>query len=249
VAPALKTVAQRLAAASDDDVERLIAVVRWLADHPDSGLSARQLPVEGVDTKWLERRRRLVDPLVEALSGRPGLGLAREPQRFRVRLLDDAMACPLRDFTASPAELAALELTPDWVIVCENLASVLSLGPLPGCVAVHGLGQDVVELGPVPWIAAARVLYWGDLDSHGFRILAQARKTWPQTESILMDEATLERFLPLAVPEPVPHKGPIGYLTAAEGAALSRLRQGDLRLEQERVGRAYADQAIRRRIS
>ncbi|MDR1077537.1 MAG: DUF2220 domain-containing protein, partial [Propionibacteriaceae bacterium] len=136
----------------------------------------------------------------------------------------------------------------DWVIVCENLASVVNLGPLPGCVAVHGLGHDVGELGPVPWIRSARVLYWGDLDSHGFRILAQARQTWPQTESILMDEATLDRFSWLAVPEPKPHRSPIGYLTAAERAALARLREGGLRLEQERVEWTWAWRVIKHKI-
>ncbi|MDR1213826.1 MAG: DUF2220 family protein [Propionibacteriaceae bacterium] len=248
VTPTLKTVCSRLATTSQDDVERLLKVVIWLSEHPDSGLAVRQLPVEGVDTKWLERRRGLVDPLVAAVSGRTGLGLAKESGRFRVRLLDQAISCPLRDFTASPAELAALDITPRWVIVCENLTCVVGLGPLPGSVAVHGLGLDVVELASVPWIEAAQILYWGDIDSHGFRILAQARKTWPQTESILMDEATLDRFSPLAVTEPAPYKSPIGYLNASERATLTRLSQGDLRLEQERVEWTYAWSAIQRRV-
>jgi hypothetical protein len=42
-----------MAAAGEADFERLLGVLRWLGDHPDSHLFIRQLPIPGVDSKWI----------------------------------------------------------------------------------------------------------------------------------------------------------------------------------------------------
>ncbi len=223
--------------------DRLVAVVTWFLDNPASGLLARQLPVEGVDTKWLERHRRLVERIASAL-GVDGLGLAVAPRRYRVRVLDDTMTADLRDFAAPTSELAALRWAPDWVLICENLDCVASLPALRGVVAVHGNGFAAPALAEVGWIRGGRVAYWGDLDTHGFAILGLVRGVLSQTGSVLMDVATLERFLPLAVTEPQPFRGDIGHLTASETVALERLRVDDLRLEQERIGWAHVQEAL-----
>ncbi len=56
----------------------------------------------------------------------------------------------------------------------------------------------------------------------------------------MMDEETLDDWRGLAVTEPNPYRGEVGHLTLAELRALSAVRAGDLRLEQERIGRDYA---------
>ena len=109
---------------------------------------------------------------------------------------------------------------------------------------IRGNGLVVTELADLPWLAGLPVLYWGDLDSHGFAILGSLRAVLPQTESVLMDTATLERFKHLAVIEPTPRRGPIGHLTASETRALDALRTADLRLEQERIPWGHASDAI-----
>jgi hypothetical protein len=48
----------------DDDFIRALNVAAWLAAHPRSGLMPRQLPVEGIDTKWITRHSRLLTLLV-----------------------------------------------------------------------------------------------------------------------------------------------------------------------------------------
>ena len=232
IAGALPGMAAKLARLEDADLPRLIATVNWFLANPESGLLARQVPVEGVDTKWLERHTDLVRRLVVALGGDRALGLRVEPRRFRVRVFDGS---ELTDFTAPAAELAALSWAPQYVLLVENRDSMAPLSALPGVVAVHAQGLAAPELAVVGWIAHARVLYWGDLDSHGFRILSLVRQVLPGTESLLMDRATLTRFAALAGVEPVPFRADIGYLTPEESATLRVLRQGDLRLEQERI--------------
>src|SRR5262249_21716141 len=46
-----------LADYSEQDFARLMSVLAWLDDHPPSGLFPRQLPIAGLDSKWLESRK------------------------------------------------------------------------------------------------------------------------------------------------------------------------------------------------
>ena len=238
---ALPGAAAKLARLSDADLPRLIATVNWFLNNPDSGLLARQAAVEGVDTKWLERHTDLVRRLVTALGGDRGLGLRVEPRRFRVRRLDGG---ELTDFTAPTAELARLDLSPSCVLLVENRDSMAPLAELPGVVAIHAQGLAAPDLAVVGWIARSRVFYWGDLDTHGIRILSLVRKVLPGTQSILMDRATLDRFSTLAVTEPSPFRGDVGHLTPDEVQALRTIRASDLRLEQERIPWGYVTKAI-----
>ena len=237
--------ARRLGVLGAEDIPKLVAVVNWFAAHPDSGLLPRQVPVEGVDTKWLERHTDVVQRLVGVLSGRGDLGLRIEPRRFRVRLLDPAVTPQLpRDFTVPTTELITLDISGCSVLICENLQSVAAMPPVPGVVAIHGQGLAVPELALVPWIAGGRVLYWGDLDTYGFRILSLLRQALPSVESILMDQHTLERYSSLTVTEPSPYRGDITHLTRSENDALRELRLADLRLEQERIDIQYAERVV-----
>jgi len=240
VRPKLGTIASRLRSMPDHDLDRLVAVVKWLVNNPASGLAVRELPIEGVDSKWVERHRGLVIPLVEGLTGSAELGLLQARRRFTVRILDQAIEHSLRDFTASVDELKTLRFTPRCVLISENLAPLRRMGELPGVIAVFGSGGDVGELADVLWIRDSPIWYWGDLDSHGFRILGLARKTWPQVKSILMDTDTLSRFANLVIMEPKPFRGHIGHLTGPEHSTLANLREHDSRLEQERIDWKYA---------
>jgi len=105
----------------------------------------------------------------------------------------------LSDIEAPIEDLAQLKLRPKTLLVVENLATGLALPPMPGTVAFMKLGHAISDLAHIPWLFGdevgqgrpARVLYWGDLDTHGFVILARARGLFPELQSVLMDEETL----------------------------------------------------------
>jgi hypothetical protein len=229
------------------DVDRLVAVLAWLQERPASGLFVRQLPIRGVDTKWIERHRQTVTALFTAATGAADLGLAARPGLVRVRFLDSALAPGgIDDLSAPVTRLARLDVAPRHVLVVENLETLLSLPPLRGAIAIHGQGYAVGVLDQIPWIAGADIVYWGDLDTDGFNILSIARLKAPQTRSILMDGATLEASLDLAVPDPKPRRTFAGPLTASELEAVAALRAaGDVRLEQERLPWETAVGALR----
>ncbi|MDR2974108.1 MAG: DUF2220 domain-containing protein [Propionibacteriaceae bacterium] len=126
------------------------------------------------------------------------------------------------------------------MFIGENLAPLRRLASLLAVVAIHVGGVDVVGLADVFWVAASPVWCWGDLDSHGLRILGSARKVLPQVQFLLMDLDTLCQFQRLAVPEPSPHPGEVGCLNAAESLVLDELRRTGLRLEQEHIDWGWA---------
>ncbi|WP_431197125.1 Wadjet anti-phage system protein JetD domain-containing protein [[Micrococcus luteus] ATCC 49442] len=62
---------------------------------------------------------------------------------------------------------------------------------MPKTLAIYGAGYGFTSLRDASWLWDCEVLYWGDLDTHGFRILDQLRAVHPQVVSVLMDESTL----------------------------------------------------------
>ena len=114
---------------------------------------------------------------------------------------------------------------------------------------MQGSGYAVSVFERIDWLRGVPVLYWGDLDSHGFAILHRLRTHLPAVTSVLMDEETLVAHRDLWVREEKPHRGAFDTLTGQEARALARVRtDGDVRLEQERipweVARARLEEAV-----
>ena len=241
---ALRTHARAIAALTSADAQILNAVVVWIIQHPVSGLRVRQVPVRGIHTKWLERHRAVVESLVGAATGKEGLGLVAAADRLRICILDPALRpAGVRDLAAPISELSGLPFDGNLqvVLMVENLETLLALPDAKGVVAIHGSGYVGHLAADLPWVQATPVLYWGDLDSHGFAILNRIRASGITVVSVLMDCTVLEEYRDLCVPEPRPFRGELSRLTAAETEALQLLRErGDVRLEQERVAWSYA---------
>lgn len=254
---------KRWARMADGEVEKLGAVVAWFLDNPNSGLLPRAVAVRGVDGKWLEQHNSVVRRLVSGArgdeSGGTGeLGLSRRPAMIRLRLLDPRLGpgWPSTDVSAPATDMAVLwtqsEPTgigvvkqeperPRTAIIVENLETFLSLpaGEFgDGAVAVWGAGYGATELARLRWLQECRVLYWGDLDAHGFGILNGLRGSDENLDvrSVLMDRATFEKYADLSVPDPSATRATFMHLTAEEADTLDALVvAGDKRLEQERI--------------
>lgn len=252
VLPANRRAFDALADWADDDFERLVGVLEWAAAHRSSGLYLRQVPVPGIDTKWLEQRAAVVADMASALFADPDavgrdlhalLGLTKPPVRLRLRVLCAELRRiigGLGDIEAPVAEVAALPLAPAEVIVVENLESGLALPERAGTVAFMKLGHAVGLLGRIAWLQGVPGRYWGDIDTHGFAILDQARAALPGLRSLLMDRETLLRHRRLWVEDTAsPAAAALGRLTPDEWVVYEGLVAGTwgvrVRLEQERV--------------
>ncbi len=244
----------------DAEFERLLALLGWLATHPGSGLLPRQLPVPGVDGKWLERHRRVIAAWLTGLRGEEAggdpielAGLRHPPARLRLRLLDPRLraACGgLGDIEAPLPEIARLELPLRAAFIVENLQTGLAFDDLPDSLVFMKQGYDVAVFSDIPWLRGLPLFYWGDIDTHGLAILARLRAHLPQVRSLLMNEATLLAFRELWGHEPrqaAPER--LDRLHPEEARLYQDLRCGRwgpaVRLEQERIAWPYAVERLR----
>ncbi|MDR2301785.1 MAG: DUF2220 family protein [Deltaproteobacteria bacterium] len=252
---------RELAGYGPGDFERLLAVLAWLEKNPNSSMYLRQLPIGGLDTKWLEKRKAIAGDLVGVILGRGGdlysrCGLLEPKSLVRVRLLDPALrdqAGGLGYFMAPAKELAKLFIKPNTVFVVENSQTGLAFEDLNGSVLVFGHGYGLEFISQVPWLRKAkRHFYWGDIDRHGFGILSKARERLPGLVSFLMDEATLLDNKELWGQDD--DKSSFGELNltfeeASLFKALVEDRYGErVRFEQERLAWDVAWRAIRKLV-
>ena len=117
--------------------------------------------------------------------------------------------------------------------------SYLDFPRVPNAMAVFGEGFGVTVLDQISWLGDCELVYWGDIDTHGFAILDRLRKRVPAVSSILMDRATLIDHLSHVVVEERPTDAPLAALTDAEAAVHRDLIEDrfgpKVRLEQERI--------------
>ena len=77
------------------DFRRLIDALIWFRGNPDSQLYPREIPVRGLDSKWLERRLGSVSDFAALVLGKTAsgkdlfaaLGLKTPPSMVRLRPL------------------------------------------------------------------------------------------------------------------------------------------------------------------
>lgn len=236
----LRAHARAIADLDRADFDRLVDVLAWLRENPESSRLIRELPIRGIHTKWIESRRGLVEALHRAGTGAPGLGLREPSPLMRIRILDPSLSFQgLTDVSAPVDDLAASPIRPERVFVFENLATLLAMPDVPRAVAVHGGGHRVDLVTRLPWAQA--VTYWGDLDSHGFAILNRLRARGVHATSALMDMDTLFDHRDLWGIDPDPNVGVFERLTPDERTTLQSISaEGNIRLEQERIPWSYA---------
>jgi len=238
--------------------ERLLRIVAWVQEHPRPGIYLRQVDLPGVHSKFIESRRSVLAELLdlvldpetidESACGVKGFcrryGFQDKPQLVRFRILDEAQSLfstgTDQDIGVTQNTFAKLELPADLVFITENEINFLTFPPVPRSMVVFGAGYGFDVLASADWLHSRRLFYWGDLDTHGFAILDQLRKFFPNTQSFLMDQNTFIGHKMFWGEENTPETRDLPRLTSEEGALYDELRNDihgiNLRLEQEHIG-------------
>jgi hypothetical protein len=240
-----------------DAWDKLLATVHWIEQRQEPGMYLRQVDVPGVDTKFIERHKGVlselldiqldpsrVDPAAPDFAGR--YGFLRKPSYVRFR-----MDGGFRGFSELSARVDELTAPPDGVTrvyVVENEITYLAVPVPPGAMVIFGAGYAVSVLEPLGWLTGLDVVYWGDIDTHGFAILNRLRHCLPHARSMLMDRVTLLAHRDHWIAEPSPSAAALDHLDPAESGLYADLVSNtyapSIRLEQERVRFAAVEQAI-----
>lgn len=254
-APALRGWVTRnplVAIGHHEDWARVLATVNWIVDHDPSRLYLRHIDVAGVDTKFVERHQKLLGQLLitvlppERIDG-PQSTFARrfrfrsKPGYTRLRLLTPLPTFPagITELRLRTDELAMVELPISTVFVVENEVTYLAFPTIPDAIVVFGEGFHLTTLDSVTWLHRKEIVYWGDIDTHGFAILNRLRARFSPVRSILMDRETLLAHSAQCVTEPEPTAEPLSHLTEHERSLYQDLIEdrfgAAVRLEQERI--------------
>ncbi|MEY8017671.1 DUF3322 domain-containing protein [Mycobacterium servetii] len=236
------------------EMPQLIAAYVWLESHRQSQRYLREISAPGVDTKFAERHRPVLAAMLSVSATANGfladLGLRCKPGLVRLRP-SPSLGFPgptLTELAARPEELAQLTVEPRVAVIVENEISYLSVDVPEDGIVFWGKGFEVDSIGRLLWLAQADVLYWGDIDTHGFAILDRLRARLPRARSVLMDRDTLVAHRDRWVTEDHPSKSVLTRLTPDEYDLYSEL-VGDglgtrVRLEQERIDWPWVEQRL-----
>ena len=237
----------------------VLQVCRYFLTHPRPKLYARELPVP-IGTKFIDEHRPLLRSMLDFLLKPEDIdagsehfetrfGLRYDEAFIRLRTLDSVMTkrlgLPATDLSMPWSQLKQLDWSDLTVVIAENKMTFLTFPPITDGLGIWGGGGAAALLETVPWLARCRIFYWGDLDVHGFHILSRLRLAHPHTQSVLMNEATLDRFEPYWKKSGDATYEEISMLSSEEKEVYTRLQDASVLLEQEKIAYPYAVEMLK----
>ncbi len=239
-----------------DRWDKLLATVRWIEERQSPGMYLRQIDVPGVDTKFIERHQGVLAELLDLqlAPDRINADVTDFAGRYRFRRKPGYVRfrspgfCGFSELSLRVDEFAAPPPGARRVYLVENEITYMAF-PLPGnAIVIFGGGYAVDALDPLGWLESLDLVYWGDIDTHGFAILNRLRHRFAHARSMLMDRATLLAHRSQWVTEPRSTAASLDRLDAEEAELYRDLIDGALgpsvRLEQERVSFAAIERAL-----
>ena len=149
----------------------------------------------------------------------------------------------LDDIAIPVSQFETLKLPLRQVLIVENkttLYTTLTLPNMDKTIAIFGQGNAVTNIQNAKWLNDLTVLYWGDIDAHGFEMLSRIRKHFDHTQSILMDKTTFEKFFENDSGKPTTDTTTLN-LTDNERELYTLLKTNNWRLEQEKIPFEYVN--------
>ena len=234
----------------------ILVVCKYFKTTPKPQLYIRELPIQ-VHTKFIERNKGIIKELldiiiaeqvnVEETRFEPHFNLKYDEPIVRFRVLDKTISekffSGTNDISLPISQFKSIGISVHTVYIVENKMNMLTF-PLKSDSIVlwgHGFGVDILK--NVEWLRSKRIFYWGDLDAHGFLILSELRKHFPQVESFLMDRETFDAFFENDKGVETNVVGDL-YLTSKEKEMFEYLKACNSRLEQEKIPFKYAKDKI-----
>jgi hypothetical protein len=237
--------------------EDIIKVCKYFLENPRPHIFIRELPLD-ISTKFVEENeaiiKNLLDILIEEHLNKDETDFMKrfhlkcDEPLIRMRILDLKIAQELfsgiSDLSIPQNQFNQLDIPCKRVFILENKTNVLNFLTLPSMedsVAIFGKGFGVVSLKDAAWLANKQIIYWGDIDPHGFQILSQIRGYFPQTQSCMMDLDTFREFEDLATTGACTDVTELEHLTPEEHLLFSHLcsLETNNRLEQEKIHHRY----------
>lgn len=234
----------------------LLVVCKYFKRTPKPQLYVRELPIQ-VHTKFIERNKGVIKELLDIILAEqvnaeetrfePHFNLKYDEPIVRFRVLDKTISekcfSGTNDISLPITQFKSLNIPVRTIYIVENKMNMLTFPSKQDSIVLwgHGFGVDVLK--DVEWLKSKRILYWGDLDAHGFLILSEIRKHFKQIESFLMDRETFDAFFEDDKGIETNVENDL-CLTQEEKEMFQYLKENSYRLEQEKIPYKYATTKI-----
>jgi hypothetical protein len=229
---------------NDETLVRCCQLAMRLESGMAMGRPLRAVSIAGFDSKFLENQRGLLSQLLNIrFAGvlknqnlEEFLGASEKGEHWLLLKPLARGMVPFQQLRIRASELAQIGLPAQNLIIVENEQCHHQLPEIENTLAILGGGLNLVWLAN-PHFKTKKIIYWGDIDSWGLKMLAIARHHQPNLQPLLMDLTTFNQYQRFAVPEPS-HAGftsPAG-LTETEAELYQILLKSTRgRLEQEYI--------------
>ncbi len=244
----------------------LLHVCDFIRNNPQPNCYLREISIQNIDSKYIEQNKKILIELLDQLLPLEQInqdpkpksayyfeqryGFKHDEQLIRFRILGKSIFNHVHDLSVPLSDFKKITLPCKKVYITENKINGLSFPLLEDAMVIFGLGYGIQSLRNIAWLAEKEIIYWGDIDTHGFAMLSQIRGYYPQTKALLMDLETLQKFKHLWVAEPADkqYMGSLNYLTPDEQRLFAGLVNNvwgeNVRLEQERISFQFLCEAL-----
>jgi hypothetical protein len=236
--------------------ESIIKVCNYFKNYPKPNLYIRELPAN-VHTKFIESNQSIIAELLDVIiQNHINLNEKEFEKRFnlkfreplvRFKILDKEISqsffSNLDDISIPVSQFERLKLHLKQVLIVENkttLYTTLTLPKMDKTIAIFGQGNAVTNIQNAKWLNNINVLYWGDIDVHGFEMLSRIRKHFDHTQSVLMDKSTFDKYFENDSGKPTTDTTTLN-LTDNEKELYNLLKTNNWRLEQEKIPFDYVN--------
>lgn len=236
--------------------ESIIKVCKYFKNYPKPNLYIRELPAN-VHTKFIESNQSIIAELLDVIiQNHINLNEREFEKRFnlkfreplvRFKILDKEISqsffSNLDDISIPVSQFESLKLPLKQVLIVENkttLYTTLTLPKMDKTIAIFGQGNAVTNIQNAKWLNDITVLYWGDIDVHGFEMLSRIRKHFDLTKSVLMDKITFDKYFENDSGKPTTDTTTLN-LTDNERELYNLIKTNNWRLEQEKIPFDYVN--------
>jgi hypothetical protein len=230
--------------------ESIIKVCNYFKNYPKPNLYIRELPAN-VHTKFIESNQSIIAELLDIIiqnhinpnekefEKRFNLKFREPLVRFKIldKEISQSFFSNLDDISIPVSQFESLKLPLKQVLIVENkttLFTTLTLPKMDKTIAIFGQGNAVTNIQNAKWLSDITVIYWGDIDVHGFEMLSRIRKHFDHTRSVLMDKTTFDKYFENDLGKPTTDTTTLS-LTDNERELYNLLKTNNWRLEQEKI--------------